>query len=75
MRKNNVYLGDWYTTPIAPKEVNIGLVGYKQGMCFNSEFVCERVVNLPTHINISEAGAGVIVGLIKDFYANKENNR
>jgi len=71
MKKNNVYLGDWYTTPIAPKDVNPTRVDYIHGMCSNSEFVCGRVVNLPTHINISEEDARFIVKLIKDFYADK----
>jgi len=70
MRRNNVYLGDWYTTPIAPKEVKLDLVGYKHGMCSNSEFVCEKIVNLPTHINLSKKDAEFIVKLVKAFYAD-----
>ncbi|MFZ2664368.1 MAG: DegT/DnrJ/EryC1/StrS family aminotransferase [Patescibacteria group bacterium] len=73
MRKRSVYLGDWYTTPIAPKEVDLNLAGYNPDVCSNSELVCKEIVNLPTHINISEKDAEFIANSIKDFYADKEN--
>jgi dTDP-4-amino-4,6-dideoxygalactose transaminase len=68
--RNNVYVGDWYTTPIAPVEVDMGAVGYRKGLCPSSESICNRILNLPTHINVSEGDAQRIVDLIKEYYGN-----
>jgi dTDP-4-amino-4,6-dideoxygalactose transaminase len=70
LRQNNVYVGDWYTTPIAPVEVDMGAVGYKKGFCPSSEDVCNRIINLPTHINVSEGDARGIIDLIRKYYGN-----
>lgn len=67
---NNVQVGDWYTTPIAPKEVDMGVVGYVEGLCPLGEKVCGQIINLPNHINLSEDGAKRLANLIKKYYGN-----
>jgi len=73
LKNNNIYVGDWYTTPIAPAEVDMESVGYIVGMCPMSEIFCSKVLNLPNHVNINENDAQKIVNLIREFYGNKGN--
>lgn len=56
LKKNGIHLSDiWYDAPIAPKRY-MRNVSYKND-CPNSEFISERILNLPTHININEKEA------------------
>jgi perosamine synthetase len=70
LQKKNIFVGDWYNTPVAPKGVNNLAVGYIAGMCPNSEQVCEKIINLPNHVNTSNADAEFIIKEITDFYGN-----
>ena len=65
--KQNVLLGDWYTTPIAPFDTKIEEMHYKAGSCGNAEYLAKRTLNLPTHINISQKDAERIVNFLKNF--------
>jgi len=49
----NILLGDWYTTPIAPVDTNMEDMRYTHGMCLKAEQLAKITLNLPTHINIS----------------------
>lgn len=53
----NLLLGDWYRTPIDPFDTLPEAVGYKKGSCPNAEEFSGKMINLPTHINISESVA------------------
>jgi perosamine synthetase len=63
--KENILLGDWYTTPIAPHDTRLEKVGYKKGSCPKAEKLSKQTFNLPTHINISEKKAEKIMDFIK----------
>jgi dTDP-4-amino-4,6-dideoxygalactose transaminase len=63
--KENILLGDWYTTPIAPFDTNLEKMHYKAGSCFNAEKLANETLNLPTHINISKQDADRIINLLK----------
>ncbi len=66
LKQHNVFVSDiWYDAPIAPKRYLKNTSYY--GQCKNSEFVSERILNLPTHINISESEARRVAGLIKTW--------
>ena len=65
--KQNILLGDWYTTPIAPFDTKMEEIKYKIGSCPNAEDLAKRTLNLPTHINISLKDASRIVNFIKKF--------
>ncbi len=57
LKSKGIYVGDtWYDAPIAPKRY-LKLTNYKAGDCPKSEKLAEHIVNLPTHINISERQA------------------
>ena len=63
--KQNLLIGDWYTSPVAPDDTKLDKVGYKIGSCPKSEKLAEIVLNLPTHINISEKQAEKIINFLK----------
>lgn len=65
--KENILLGDWYTSPIAPNDTKLSEIRYKKGMCPNAEKLAKETLNLPTHINISMAAAKRIINFLKKF--------
>lgn len=57
LKKEQIFISDiWYDAPISPKKY-LQKTDYKKGLCPNSEYVSEIIVNLPTHININESDA------------------
>ncbi len=65
--KQNILLGDWYTTPIAPFNTKLDEMKYKVGSCPTAEKLSKETLNLPTHINISKKDAERIVNFLKQF--------
>jgi dTDP-4-amino-4,6-dideoxygalactose transaminase len=65
--KQNILLGDWYTTPIAPFDTKIEEIKYTSGSCKNAEELAKKTLNLPTHINISQKDAERIVNFLKKY--------
>ena len=65
--KQNILLGDWYTTPIAPFDTNLDEMHYKKDMRPIAESLAKKTLNLPTHINISLEDAERIVNFLKKF--------
>ncbi len=64
LKKNNIYVSDiWYDVPIAPKKY-LAKTNYKKGTCPNSEYISEKILNLPTHRNVSESDAKFIADKI-----------
>ena len=59
--RKNLLLGDWYRTPVDPFDTLPDTVGYKKGSCPNAEKFAGQMINLPTHINISETDAQKII--------------
>lgn len=69
----HIYLGDWFSDPISPADANPQAVGYKQGECPEGEAVGDRIVNLPTHVNITVEDANYIIDRIEEYYGIKDN--
>ena len=65
--RQNILLGDWYTTPIAPFDTKIEDIHYKYGSCINAERLAKITLNLPTHINISKEDSERIVKFLLNF--------
>ena len=65
--KQNILLGDWYTTPIAPFDTKLDQMHYRSGSCSNAEYLAKITLNLPTHINISQNNAERIINFLKRF--------
>ncbi|PIS39982.1 MAG: hypothetical protein COT32_02200 [Candidatus Nealsonbacteria bacterium CG08_land_8_20_14_0_20_36_22] len=59
--KENILIGDWYTSAIAPYDTKLDKVKYKLGSCPKAENLAKKTLNLPTHINISQKDAKKIV--------------
>lgn len=63
----NILLGDWYTTPIAPDDTKMEEMKYRGGICPNAERLSKITLNLPTHINITMEDAKRIVKSLQKF--------
>ena len=63
--RKNLLLGDWYRTPVDPFDTKPETVGYKKGSCPAAESFAGKMINLPTHINITENEAREIINFIK----------
>jgi dTDP-4-amino-4,6-dideoxygalactose transaminase len=63
--RENILIGDWYTSPIAPHDTKLDKIGYEMGSCPKVEKLSKETLNLPTHINISKEGAQKIVDFLK----------
>jgi len=65
--RKNLLIGDWYTIPIAPYDTKLEKVHYLLGCCPEAEDLSRETLNLPTHINISEKEAKIIVDFLKPW--------
>jgi len=64
--RNNLLIGDWYTTPIAPHDTKLDKIQYAIGSCPKAEKLAKITLNLPTHINISKEEAERIIDFLKN---------
>lgn len=64
-KREQIHLGDWYRTPIAPQGVNYERICYY--MCSNAEAIAKETVNLPTDIHITLADADQIIQFLKRY--------
>lgn len=62
--KENILIGDWYTSPVAPNDTKKEKIGYF-GDCKNAEILSKETFNLPTHINIKEKETEEIINFLK----------
>lgn len=65
--KENILLGDWYTSVIAPFDTKLEEIHYQANSCPNAERLAKITLNLPTHINITIEDAKRIVHFLKKF--------
>lgn len=65
--EENILLGDWYTTPIAPDDTQLEEMRYAAGSCPNAELLSRETLNLPTHINISMESAKRIIEFLTSW--------
>ena len=64
LKKAGIFVSDiWYDVPIAPRKY-LDKTNYKKGSCPNSEEISEKILNLPTHKNVSENDARKIAQVI-----------
>jgi len=69
-KKQDIYLGDWYRTVIAPKDVNLASVYYEQNMCPKAERYAALTVNLPNHAGITLEDAKRVANIITQIREN-----
>lgn len=67
LRNHGVYLSDtWFDWPVAPIKYK-EITAYKTGTCPNADKIIQEIVNLPTHLNVSENDAIKICELINKW--------
>ncbi|MDD3386677.1 MAG: aminotransferase class V-fold PLP-dependent enzyme [Candidatus Pacebacteria bacterium] len=72
LRKYNIYLNDgWSGSPIMPKLTSLEKVCYSLGSCPKAEEVANKIISLPTHINISKKDAKLIFDSLEKLRQNK----
>lgn len=71
----NLLLGDWYTSPIAPNDTRLESVQYQEGSCPVAEHLANTTLNLPTHINISLDDTQHVVNFLIDIDNKKLHDR
>jgi len=67
MRRNGVYLGDWYSNIVDPKDTDLKQVMYKMGSCPNAERIAGKIINLPTYPNLSNNDLKKVVKLFNKY--------
>ncbi len=65
MAKKGIYLGNWYTSVLAPQDVDLDLAKYLKGSCPNAEKLSQSTLNLPTDVHITDRDAANLVTLLK----------
>lgn len=58
-----VFLGDWYSTPIAPGDSNFQAAHYHNGSCPQAESLGKGIINLPTDPSLTKEDLSRIVNL------------
>lgn len=64
--KKHVVLGNWYRSILFAPESSLEKLGYKKGDTPNAEWVAERIINLPTGVNIAKEGASALAKYLQD---------
>ena len=65
--QNNLLIGDWYTSPIAPADTQLDKIDYNIGSCPKAEKLSKETFNLPTHINVSKEDAQKVIDFLKQW--------
>ena len=65
--RENILIGDWYTTPIAPHDTKLEKLQYISGSCPRAEKLSKETFNLPTHINITQKEVKRILDFLKKW--------
>lgn len=70
-QKQHMLLGDWYDTPIAPRDVSPSSFNYQPGSCPVAEDVAKHIINLPTHAKMTDASIQQVVNFLRHELSNK----
>jgi perosamine synthetase len=66
-KKRGVLLGDWYSSPIAPIEVDQACMGYTPKSCIHAEKTAQESVNLPTHDSLTDFEVNKIIEIVSTY--------
>jgi perosamine synthetase len=64
-RQFDMILGDWYDTPLAPRDVEPQSFHYVPGSCPEAEAVAQHVINLPTYPRLTDEQVDRIISFVK----------
>ena len=63
----NLLIGDWYTSPLAPEDTHLEKFGYWKGSCPKAEKLAQITLNLPTHINTLREEVERVLDFLKQY--------
>jgi len=63
-KKRGIVFGDWYTTVVAPKDVDLKHAEYVAGSCPRAELFATQAVNFPTHGGVTEKDVRKILACV-----------
>jgi dTDP-4-amino-4,6-dideoxygalactose transaminase len=66
-KRQGVILGDWYSVPVAPPDVEVRKTGYQHGSCPVCEKDNAEIINLPTHHSLTSQDLNKIVNLVNQY--------
>jgi perosamine synthetase len=73
LRKKKIILYDgWQNSPIVPSDTKLKKIGYQLGNCPFSEKLSQKIINLPTHINVSPEQAKEIAIQVNKILSQDE---
>lgn len=67
LKDNKIVAGDWYKSILFAPAKSLKKLGYTKGNCPNAEYCSAQIVNLPTHIHVTDVDAKRIAKLVKPF--------
>lgn len=70
-KEDSIYLGDWYSHVIDPKNVNYERIFYKKGSCRNAEKATSGMLNLPSYPTMTKYDVKRVVSKLMDYYGGK----
>lgn len=65
-QQQHILLGDWYDTPITPRDIDPRAFGYTPGSCPNAETIAQQVINLPTYPLLTNQQVGHVIAFIQN---------
>ncbi len=63
--KQRLEIGSWFEVPLHPAGTRMEDFAYRRGMCPRAEAACDQVINLPTHLRVSESTAERVIALVQ----------
>ncbi len=73
--KSKIYLGDWYSNVIDPKDAKLRMLGYKSGSCTNAEDAAKNIINLPTYPILNKEQKKRILETFENYVESKRSKK
>lgn len=64
-KDNQIILGEWFKSPVHPKNNNLKEVYYTKNSCQKAEEICSKIINLPTNPKMTNRDVRRVVKLLK----------
>lgn len=64
-KKHRMEIGSWFEVPLHPEGTRMEDFGYREGMCPEADRASREVVNLPTHLKVTESTAERTMDFLK----------
>ena len=63
--RKGVEIGSWFEVPLHPAGTRMEDFGYSRGICPQGEAASDQVINLPTHLRVSESTAEKVIAFLR----------